>query len=563
MNNNTADVGTMGVAGVSQVAGNAGSSVTRFALIAAFGSFVFGLDAANISGAVRFVSSQFELSAMQVGTLVGCAIVGVILALFFTGGFCERFGRKKILLAIAATYSLSTLISAFATGYTMLVIGRFIGGVAFASITVSAMYIGEVAPPDKRGKFVAINQLLITIGSLLAFIVNFFLVKALAESSWLNNDNVWRFMLGFELLPNIIWFSLLLTIPESPRWLVTQGRIEEARDVFSRVGPASHADRLVASVRESIDRDSRNTTVAQLKCLFGKPMRLVLALAVCYAVVQGATGMNAVLFYAPTVFEQVGMSVEDSFMQTVVLGAVAVIFTLVAITCVEKLGRRFLTLVGLALIAVAHVSTWYGFDSAHYTLSASALETLQAQQVDTAPLQSFVGKVYEDDVALKQDLAAVYSKKDLPLVSGAIINATIDINGIFVLFGIFAFLAAFNMSIGPVMWVIFSEVFSSRVRSVAMPFAALVQSISSYLIQQFFPWQLENLGAANTFLNYGALAFGGLIIMLFLLPETKNKSIEQIEKDLVYSRVSGASQGSSDEIAPCDRADPGSEGKSE
>lgn len=512
---------------------SAAINVTRFALIAAFGGFVFGLDAANISGVVRFVSSQFELSSMQVGTLVGCAIVGVIIALFFTGTFCERFGRKKVLLVIAGTYSISTLVSAFAVDYTMLVIGRFIGGVAFASITVSAMYIGEVAPADKRGKFVSVNQLLITLGSLLAFIVNYFLVKSMADSSWLHNENVWRLMLGFELLPNILWFALLLTIPESPRWLVTQGREAEAREVFAQVAPQSHVDNLVYSVRESVNEDRNNSTLDQLKILFGKPMRMVLIIAVCYAVVQGATGMNAVLFYAPTVFEQVGMSVEDSFMQTIVLGAVAVAFTLVAITTVERLGRRVLTLAGLALIAVAHVSTWYGFESARYVVDESALVKIESQQVDAAPMAPYLGKFYEDDVALKSDIAAAYSKKDVPLVSGAIINSTIQINAGFVLFGIFAFLAAFNMSIGPVMWVIFSEVFPNRVRSVALPFAALVQSISSYCIQQFFPWQLEHLGAANTFLNYGVLAFVGMLVMLFILPETKNKSIERIEKDLV------------------------------
>ncbi|WP_226703185.1 sugar porter family MFS transporter [Microbulbifer elongatus] len=512
---------------------SAASNVTKFALIAAFGGFVFGLDAANISGAVRFVSSQFELSSMQVGTLVGCAIVGVIIALFFTGTLCERFGRKKVLLAIAGTYSLSTLISAFAVDYNMLVLGRFIGGVAFASITVSAMYIGEVAPADKRGKFVSVNQLLITLGSLLAFIVNYFLVKSMADISWIHNENVWRLMLGFELVPNIIWFSLLLTIPESPRWLVTRGREQEAREVFARVAPESQVSSLVNEVRGSIDEERSNNTLDQLKTLFSKPMRLVVLIAVCYAVVQGATGMNAVLFYAPTVFEQVGMSVEDSFMQTIVLGLVAVVFTLVAITTVEKLGRRVLTLAGLALIVVAHASTWYGFESARYTLDENAIATLEAQQVDATPLAPYIGKTYENDVELKNDIAAVYSKKDVPLVSGPIINSTIEISAGFVLFGIFAFLAAFNMSIGPVMWVIFSEIFSNRVRSVALPFAALVQSISSYLIQQFFPWQLEHLGAANTFLNYGVIAFIGMLVMLMILPETKNKSIEQIEKDLV------------------------------
>lgn len=511
-------------------------TVTKYALIAAFGGFVFGLDAANISGVIRFVSAQFELTSMQTGTVVGCAIVGVILALLFTGTFCERYGRRKVLIAIALTYSLSTIVSSTATSFTMLVIGRFIGGVAFASITVSAMYIGEIAPANSRGKFVSINQLLITLGSLLAFIANYFLVKIMGSVDWIHNENIWRMMLGFELVPNIIWFLLLLTIPESPRWLVTKGRLDEAKAVFNKIADAAQIDNIILTVRQSIDEDAKHSPVDQLKTLFSKPMRLIVMIAVCYAVVQGASGMNAVLFYAPTVFEQIGMSVEDTFMQTIILGLVAVVFTIVAIVFVEKWGRRILTLVGLTMIVAAHTSTWYGFSSASYVLNDAALVKIEAQQVDTTKLKRYVGKTYDTDVALKSDLAKVYSMKELPLVSGPVINSTININAAFVLFGIFAFLAAFNMSIGPVMWVIFSEIFPNKVRSVALPFAALVQSLSSYSIQQFFPWQLQHLGAANTFLNYGVLAFVGLVIMVFILPETKGKSIEAIEMDLVRTQ---------------------------
>lgn len=509
------------------------ANVTKYSLIAAFGGFVFGLDAANISGAVRFVSAQFSLTSIQIGTVVGCAILGVILALIFTGTLCDKYGRKNILIGIALTYSLSSIISATANSFEMLVIGRFIGGVAFASITVSAMYIGEIAPADKRGKFVSVNQLLITLGSLIAFIINYFLVKAMGHVSWIHEQNVWRLMLGAELIPNIVWVALLLTIPKSPRWLIIRGKISEAKEVFRHIVPESEINNLILSVRLSVNEDTKINTTTQLKGLFSKNMSFVMAIAVVYAVVQGATGMNAVLFYAPTVFEQIGMSVENTFMQTILLGAVAVAFTIIAIGFVEKLGRRFLTLTGLALIVLAHASTWYGFNNATYNLDDIAIEKVAAQGVDITNLETLKGHVYDNDVALKADLATIYSTAELPLVSGPIINATISISATFVLFGLFTFLAAFNMSIGPIMWVIFSEIFPNKVRSVALPFAAFIQSASSYVIQQFFPWQLENLGSANTFLNYGIFALIGLIIMFFILPETKNKSIELIEKDLV------------------------------
>ena len=511
-------------------------NVTRFAVIAAFGGFVFGLDAANISGVVRFVQAQFALNSWQTGAVVSCALVGVIIALFFTGNYCERFGRRRVLITIALTYSLSTILSSLAVNFEMLVVGRFIGGIAFASITVSAMYIGEIAPADRRGSFVSVSQLLITLGTLLAFVVNYFLVDAMAEVSWIHNQNVWRMMLGFELIANVIWVSALLTIPESPRWLIKKGRMDEARAVFEQVAHREGIESTMDDVRQSIDEDSMQDPLTQLSTLFSRPMRFILLIAVCYAIVQGATGMNAVLFFAPTVFEQVGMSLEDTFAQAIILGAVAVVFTLVAITLVEKLGRRVLTLTGLILIALAHVSTWHGFNSATYSLDNEAIANIEAGGVDVSELREFAGSVYEDDVALKADLATIYSRNDLPLVSGTIINATINITPAFVLFGLFAFLAAFNMSIGPIMWVIFSEIFPNNVRSVALPCAALVQSISSFWIQQLFPWQLENFGAAPTFLVYGIIAIIGIVIMAFILPETRNKSIEELEKELVGRR---------------------------
>ncbi|APG62040.1 MFS transporter [Sphingorhabdus lutea] len=508
-------------------------NVTLYAFVAAFGGFVFGLDLANLSGAARYVSSLFGLSALQLGWLFTCSLVGVIVSLFFTGALCEKYGRKKILLSIALTYSLSSILSAFALNYEMLLIGRFIGGIAFASLTVSAMYIGEVAPSEQRGRFVSISQLLITLGTLLAFIVNYFLVKAIPTSSWLTEQNVWRYMLGFELIANVIWIAGIFIIPESPRWLMKKGREEEARSVLNKTRLPERAAKTMDAIKISFAEEEATTPLQQLKKLFGKPMSFVVAVAVIYAIVQGASGMNAVVLFAPMVFEQVGMSVENTFFQTIILGSVAVLGTLVAISFVEKWGRRFLTIAGLSLICIAHLSTFYGFSNARYTINAETISEIAEQKVDTTKLQSLSGKQYDSDVELKKDLATIYTKEELPLATGPIINSSIDINPFFVLFGIFIFYAAFNISIGPIMWVIFSEIFPNSVRSVALPFVALVQTIAGFIISLFFPWQLENLGAAPTFLIFAIIAGIGMVIMFFLLPETKGKSIEDLEKELV------------------------------
>lgn len=516
----------------------ANARVTQYSLIAAFGGFVFGLDAANISGAIRFVSSLFELDSLQQGTLVGCALFGVIVALFFTGTLCEKFGRARVLLAIGITYSISSIVSSLAVNYEMLIVGRFIGGVAFASITVSAMYIGEIAPPQTRGRFVSINQFMIGLGLLVAFVVNYFLIQAIGDIEWLTNDNVWRVMLGAELIANAVWIALLLKIPESPRWLVKRGRIEEAKKVFALIDDPEKGDELIKQVNDSLHNEPKKDTFQQLAELFSKKMRFVLFIAVVYAIVQGATGMNAVLFFAPMVFEQVGMSVEDTFMQTIVTGVVGLLATVIAITFVEKLGRRFLTIAGLVLVVVAHGSTWYGFSQANYVFDDTAMTQIQAdfatESIDTTKLELLRDKTFSNDVALKAEISDIFDKKEVPIVTGYLINGSIQgINVALVLFGIFAFLAAFNMSIGPIMWVIFSEVFPNSVRSVALPFAALVQTISSWSIQQFFPWQLDNLGVSNIFLIYAGLGLVGLVIMWAILPETKGKSIEDIERELV------------------------------
>ena len=516
---------------------NPQTNVTFFSLIAAFGGFVFGLDAANISGAIRFVSSEFELSALQQGNVVGCALLGVILALFFTGKLVDKFGRAKVLLAIAFTYSLSSLLSATAVNYEMLVVGRFIGGVAFASITVSAMYIGEIAPAEQRGKFVSVNQFMIGLGLLCAFVINYFLVKSINTIEWIDTSNVWRIMLGAELIANAVWILLLLKIPESPRWLIMKGKQQQAHAVFEKIAIPSRIDMLVSEVKKNLQIETSLSPLNQLKLMFSGRFRFVLLLAAVYAVVQGATGMNAVLFFAPMVFEQVGMSVEDTFMQTITTGIVGLLATLIAIFFIEKLGRRFLTLAGLVLVVVAHASTSYGFSNARYVFSSEAVSEISVeltkQNIATDQIKLLAGREFSSDVELKTVLAEHFSNKELPIVNGTVINATAQgINATLVLFGIFAFLAAFNLSIGPIMWVIFSEVFPTSIRSVALPFAALIQTISSWSIQQFFPWQLDNLGVSYIFMLYGIIGFAGLVIMYFILPETKGKTIEAIENEL-------------------------------
>lgn len=507
----------------------------KYCLFATFGGLVFGVDAAIISGTIRFISSKFELNSLQVGTVVSIAGFGAMIALLFTGSLCNRYGRKKVLLGIAISYLISAAISAGAWNLSSLLIGRLIGGLAFCSLSITSMYIGEIASSKQRGRLVSINQLSICLGSLIAFLVNYLLVKNMNSISFIDEDNIWRYMFGSEILFNIIWIGLLIRIPESPRWLLMNGKVKEAKEIFAKIIAKENLEEEFKNIVEGIKEAANNNfgIKEQLKIMFSNRMTLVMVIGLAYAIIQQVIGINAVLFYAPTVFEQVGMSVTDSFMQTILVGIVDMLAVVIAIMFVEKSGRRKLTIIGLSIVVIAHASSWYGFHTAKYEINKTAIIKLNDEHIDTKKLSLLEGHVYKTDVELKKDLAKIYDNKELPLVQGPIIKSTISINVFFVMFGIFAFLAAFHLSVGPIMWVILSEVFPNVIRGVAIPLTGLVVSLASYLVQQLFPWQLQHLGAANTFLNYGIFAAIGLVVLVKVLPETKNKSIEDIEKLLV------------------------------
>lgn len=508
----------------------------RYALIVALGGFVFGLDAAIISGTIRFISLEFGLSDLQIGTIVGAPSLGAIIALFFAGKIADAWGRKKALILIAALYIFSAIASALATSYEMLVGARFIGGLAFSSLSLASMYIGEVAPSKLRGKLVSCNQFNIVIGLSMAYFINYYLVINISDSIYLlSSEGVWRTMLASELVPAILWFALLFSVPESPRWLITRGKVQEAKDVLSKLYAPDELLDTVKEVNATMQEDKQPAFSHQLKSLITSKHSTALIIGATIAIVQGITGMNAILFYAPTVFEQVGFGGNAAFQQAIYIGLTSVVFTVLAIMFIDKLGRRPLLLIGLSFAVLSHVACWYGFQSAKYELSSANVEQL-AETINVAPLQGLEGKVFKSDVAFKEALSTVYSTSELIQYEATIIEKTIVVNPYLVLFGILGFIAAFHISIGPIMWVLFSEIFPNSVRSAAIPICAIITSIASYLIQQFFPWQLANFGAANTFLMYAVFSGLGSVLICKLLPETKDKSIEQIEVLLSANR---------------------------
>lgn len=508
-----------------------------FATIVAIGGFVFGLDAALISGTVNFISKEFALTDLQLGTAVSAPGFGVLVALPFMGWLCNGLGRKKALLLIAALYLTSAVWSALAPGYWNLVAARFLGGLAFTSIALAAMYIGEIAPPRWRGKMVAMTQINIVIGLSAAYFINYLILKSTnSGAAWVDTLGItkytWRWMLGSEILPALLWFVLLLFVPESPYWLVYANRIEDAKKSLLRVMPADQIARHIEEMQASLKQGGQDhAALAQLKQLFGSKMRLIFIIAFTIAIAQQSTGINAILFYAPTVIEQLGIGRDAAFMQSVWVGLTSVVFTIAGLLLVDRLGRRPLIVWGMVWIVASLLACWYGFSTARYVVTEQAI-TEMTSVPDAGRLTPLVGKEYKTDIAFKNAVKEVIGETDAREYSSVLLQKAAKMKAVLIFVGILSFIAAFHFSVGPVMWVLFSEIFPISVRGIAIPFFTLITSFTSWLVQQFFPWQLATMGASNTFLFYAITVAIGLVIMARYLVETKNMSIEAIQAAL-------------------------------
>ncbi|NCF63035.1 MAG: sugar porter family MFS transporter, partial [Gammaproteobacteria bacterium] len=424
----------------------------RVAMIVALGGFLMGFDASVISGVVGFIGPEFELSKIELGWAVASLTLTSTLAMMVAGPLSDRLGRRLVLRIAAVLFTLSAVASAVAPDYATLVAARMLGGFGVgAALIIAPVYIAELAPPDVRGRMVSFNQLNIVIGISVAYFSNYLILSlgqsdlALAQTLRLEEWN-WRWMLGVEALPAVFYFFALFSVPESPRWLVMKGRDEKALNIMEKVSGQEEAVKELVAVRSSLRREAGEKQ-APLKELFQPAMRLVMTIGISVAILQQITGINSVFFYAPMIFEQSGIGTDAAFMQAVLVGIVNLVFTVLAILLIDKLGRRPLLGFGLMVIAACMMLLAYGFGSATYSEAGELLE----------------------------------------------INSTL------ILFGILGFVAGFALSLGPVMWVLFSELFPNRVRGVAISFVGLINSTVSFLVQLVFPWELEYLGNSMTF----------------------------------------------------------------
>ncbi len=514
--------------------------VVRTALIVALGGFLMGFDASVISGVVKFIEPEFGLTKLEVGWAVSSLTLTATLAMMFSGPLSDRYGRRTLLFAAAVVFAFSAAASALAPSFWFFVVARMIGGFGVgAALVIAPMYIAEISPAAIRGQMVSFNQLNIVLGITAAFFTNY-LILQLADSpaGWAQSlglaEHPWRWMLGVGTLPAVLYFVGLFFVPLSPRWLLMKGRDAEALPIMRMAVGNVAALQELSDIQKSMAAEENKGT-GTLRDLFARSMWLVLTIGVVVGILQQITGINSVFFYAPTIFEQSGIGTDAAFVQAILVGVINVVFTLAAIALIDRLGRKPLLVIGLVGITASMLVLAYGFGQATYTLPPSATAVVAEQADALAPL---VGQTFTSDVAFKGALQQALGPEAATAYEAPLLTEAITMNPTLILLGILGFVASFAMSLGPVMWVLFSELFPTRVRGLAISFVGLINSAVSFLVQLVFPWQLASLGSATTFLIYGVFAAVGLVFVLLVVPETKGKSLEELEAQLV--RAPGA-----------------------
>ncbi|NIJ44945.1 sugar porter (SP) family MFS transporter [Wenyingzhuangia heitensis] len=525
---------------------NNSKRVLYVAIVVTLGGFIFGLDVALISGTVDFLKVEFGLSEFEKGLIASASAWGALVALPLASVISERLGRKSALIMVAALYVVSAVSSTFATSFNTLFAARFLGGLAFSSLSLASMYIGEVSPPKMRGKLVSLNQINIGVGLLAAYCINYIILHgANSGADWAISlgvdQHTWRWMLGVEIIPATIWLILLFTIPKSSRWLLYKSRVEEAKKVLFRLLPSATGEQItemevnakVISIQKSIENEGvKGSAWSQLKELFTPRLRKVLLIGVSIALAQQITGINAIKYYAPSLFEQLGIGRDSAFMSAIWVGLSSFLATLLSLAFIDRLGRKPIAIGGIAMMVICLGVCSYGFKSATYTISNNALVQLE-EIPNVSALKPLENKTFYSDVNFKKALKEALGEQEAHKYASLILQKTANINSILILIGVILFVAAYNFSLGPIMWVLLSEIVPTSLRSGVIPFFALITALVSAFAQNLFPWQLEVLGAGNTFLIFMAFGVVGFVLLNRNLVETKNKPIEEIEAELI------------------------------
>ena len=447
-------------------------------VVAALGGFLFGYDTAVISGTIAQVTQLFQLDALQQGWYVGCALVGSIVGVLFAGILSDKLGRKLTMVISAVLFSTSALGCALSADFAQLVVYRIIGGVGIGVVSiVSPLYISELAVAQYRGRLVSLYQLAVTVGFWGAYLVNYQLL-AWAESGtqlsvdWLNKifiTEVWRGMLGMETLPAILFFIIIFFIPESPRWLIVRGKELKAVNILEKIYNSITEAKSQLNETKSV---LTSETKSEWSLLMKPGIFKAVIIGVCIAILGQFMGVNAVLYYGPSIFENAGLSGGDSLFYQVLVGLVNTLTTVLALVIIDKVGRKKLVYYGVSgmVVSLILIGLYFLFGD---SLGVSSLFLL-----------------------------------------------------IFFLFYVFCC----AVSICAVVFVLLSEMYPTKVRGLAMSIAGFALWIGTYLIGQLTPWMLQNLTPAGTFFLFAVMCVPYMLIVWKLVPETTGKSLEEIER---------------------------------
>lgn len=434
--------------------------VLCWSLIVALGGFLFGFDTAVISGAEQAIQNQWKLTDTMIGQVVAMGLYGTVIGALVAGFLADRYGRKYMLVLISTLYLLSAIGSALAPEVFSLMAFRFLGGLGVgASSVVAPMYISEIAPPEKRGRLTALFQFNLVAGILLAYVSNFIIGDP---------SNIgWRIMLGVEVVPALAFVLLIFTVPRSPRWLVTKlGDKVEALRVLHLIDP-SQADRILSEI-ESTGTIKEPTG---LKHFFSGKYNFPILLAFLFAFFNQVSGINAVIYYAPRIFKMTGMAADTSLLSSAGIGLINLIFTIIGLALIDRLGRKFLMYVG----------------SLGYIISLS-------------------------------------------MVSVAFYTSSFD--GYMVPIWLFVFIASHAIGQGAVIWVFISEVFPNEVRGFGQSLGCGTHWVLAAVIAGVFPYIVGLIGGGPIFAIFAVMMLLQLLFVWRVMPETKGVSLELLEKQL-------------------------------
>lgn len=466
--------------------------------VASLGGFLFGFDTAVISGTIGFVETQYGLSSLALGWFTSSALIGCILGAAVAGVLSDRFGRKPILILSGVLFFISALGSAVPPNFELLIVARILGGVGVGMASVLApMYISEFAPARIRGRLVALYQLSIVVGILAAYFSNYLLLDIAGSDSktgglsewtaWLMLDEVWRAMFAVEMVPAAAFSLLLLMVPESPRWLVKAGRQSRALAILQRVDGAEVAEREMDDIRGSLGRDQ-----GSVRELFRPGLRMALLVGVMLSVFGQLSGVNIVVYYGPRILNAAGFEDIAALFGQVGLGVTNLVFTILALMFIDKLGRRPLLIGGMAVVTVALVVIGTLFLVGGAAPLDEAATAAQLDKAATAPMSRALGIA---------------------------IGATICV-----------YMAAIAFSICAVIWVLTPEIFPNRVRGRAASIATFANWSTNAASAFAFPWFVGAFGMHAGFFAAAAICLIATLFFWHYVPETKGQSLEQIER---------------------------------